>query len=252
MKTNVIAFCALCAIGVAGASADPFSLSGGGNIAGGDTTGDPLMNTFGGTTGVGTAVVDSLFESEITVDDGSGAVLLASLPVLSQSSDGTTAMASYDGGTFTIDLSLTMNGDGTLSHVMDITGSGNLRIWNYVDFDVAGSAGADTATLLAPGHIRQVDDNDIFAEVMSNSPAPFAWEIGGFPGLRDSIAAGTDLTNTDGGTASADNAFAFQWNLDLAAGPSTIDQTYALGVVPAPASAALVAFGACFASRRRR
>ena len=118
---------------------------------------------------------------------------------------------------------------GNLFQEMNITALSNLtiEIFHYADFDVAGSAGADSATLTAVGADIEIGISDGAGTVV-----PFigygagAYKVtdwanggGGRSLLRDLTDNGTDDLNDSGLPFTAgDFTGGFQWTLNLVAG----------------------------------
>ncbi len=215
----------LAALACTSAQAGPFTLTDGESMVAGNTcpvgSSVPVMlNAFSVPPAGGEPAEDSLFRNDVFIDDGTSVRRLNSLPALAFAATATTLDASFDGGTFQVDLAYDLDASGFLSETITISAISavTLRVWDYTDFDVAGTLGSDTATLITPSQMSQVDSvANVTASVAVTTPVPDAFEIGEPVALVTQVAAGVDLCNVDGGAPSSDKAFAFQWNFVLAA-----------------------------------
>ena len=161
----------------------------------------------------------------------------------------------------TINYFLQANGDGsaatlseqvTFATVLGI----NLRLFQYDDFDVSGSAGGDTATRMNSSTIDQTDMN--FVETTGATPIPEFSEMGPFSALRTNITgtAGYNLNTAAGSgigeSQSGNMTFGYQWNRNLGAGDSFVLSTSKVAAIPEPATFAVLGLGALALLRRRR
>ncbi|MCH7946069.1 MAG: PEP-CTERM sorting domain-containing protein [Armatimonadetes bacterium] len=163
--------------------------------------------------------------------------------------------------TVTINYFLQANGDGSAANLSEqvtfatVLGI-NLRLFQYNDFDVSGSAGGDTATRLNSSTIDQTDMN--FVETTGATPIPEFSEMGPFAALRTNITgtAGYNLNTAAGsGIGESQNGnmtFAYQWNRNLGAGDSFVMSTSKVAAIPEPATFAVLGLGALALLRRRR
>lgn len=145
---------------------------------------------------------------------------------------------------------------GVCSQTMAITNNTGaalgLTIYNYCDFDVSASPGADSAQQVpngTPGH-QMVTDGTTNATAYYLADAFLGYQVASFAGLRTSILAGQggacyQLNNAGLPFGPGDYTGAYQWS--LAIGPGQTVQFKVLladGILPVSAnSAAAVPFG---------
>ncbi|MEM8957711.1 MAG: calcium-binding protein [Pseudomonadota bacterium] len=141
----------------------------------------------------------------------------------------------------------------------------SLTLFDYTDLDIRFNPQdqLDQATLIAPGVIETVSANSPIVITTTVTPTPDAHQITDFLTLYFAFFLDQDgptaLTDTPAlgepfPVPAGDNAFAFEWGFDLAAGESvTVSQTSVLAPVPLPAAAALLLSGlGAFAALRGR
>jgi len=136
----------------------------------------------------------------------------------------------------------------------------SIRFFQYVDFDLDGTIGGDTASS-SSSPVASVEQSDIsqLAETVV-TPGPNFYQIGACCGVEASILAGNDLTTSPGVQTSfgpGDASWAFQWNTRIANnGSFQISKDKNIRVaVPEPATLGLLGIGFAglgFAARRRR
>lgn len=137
---------------------------------------------------------------------------------------------------------------------MNTAGNMELELFNYADFDVGGTAGGDSADLMAPERMR-ITDGANFAEFQG--VASTAYQVTSFATLRGllSNASVDNLNNTGLPFGPGDWTGAFQWSsIMLAPGQSfTVVERLSVNVaVPTPGGAALLAMAGAVCLRRRR
>lgn len=129
------------------------------------------------------------------------------------------------------------------------------NFFQYVDFDLAGTAGGDTAELINANTIMQSENGFTVAETVA-TPRPSRYEIGLFPSILNKLNdnAVTNLNN-NGGPVVGDASWAFQWNFTLPPDGTFLISKIKHLTVPEPGS---VALGVCgllgigLMARRRR
>jgi hypothetical protein len=174
----------------------------------------------------------------------------------------------YTGAGFTIQIAYGVTGGTAGSHISDIaegihiTNTGNAPIdfhfFEYSDFDLGGTAGGDTVSLLNPFVWRQSGDGFSLSET-SGVPAAQRCEDAFFASTLTSLTGGNyNLANANGlcGTVGpGDVTWAWQWDPTIAAGGGFIiskDKTLAAGT-PEPGSLMLLGLGlASLAAFRRK
>jgi hypothetical protein len=178
--------------------------------------------------------------------------------------------ADIDGSGITVDIGFSLDGAsaGTglsdLGEQIDISNSSQqavaIRFFQYVDFDLDGTIGGDTASS-SSSPVASIEQSDVSAlsETVA-TPGPDRYQLGACCGIEASILAGNDLSTLPGVQSSfgpGDASWAFQWNRTIAAGGSfQISKDKNLRVaVPEPATLGLLGIGLSwlgFAARRRR
>lgn len=180
------------------------------------------------------------------------------------------AVTTYTSPLFTFELKFTLTGGSVGSGFSDVgesivitnTSAAPLvfHLFEYTNFNLNGTAGDDTGTLLNTSTIKQTDGVNALTQgtVGVNSGAPARWEISNYPSLIAKLNDGvpTTLANATSGI-SGNIEFAFQWDLNIGAGLSqSISKDKLLeNVVPEPTgllSMAMSLLGALTIWRRRR
>jgi hypothetical protein len=134
-----------------------------------------------------------------------------------------------------------------------------MRLFQYSDWDMAGTSGTDTVTRLNSSTMQQTDNVATLNTVVSGgTPIPEFSELGGFAGIRTNITTtnGYFLDTAAGGGIGqnfvGDGTYAFQWNRDLAAGGVFSMSTDKVLAVPEPGSMIALGLGAAALLARRR
>ncbi|MCW5755151.1 MAG: hypothetical protein KIT24_10645 [Phycisphaeraceae bacterium] len=129
----------------------------------------------------------------------------------------------------------------------------DVSFFQYVDFDLAGTAGSDFGEILN-GRVAQQSDTTSGVTVTETvvTPAPSHFDIKNWPDIISLFFDGLPTTlSDDPGPVFGDVAWAFQWNFTLVPGGSYLISKDKL-IVPAPGAVALLGFAGLAASRRRR
>ncbi len=126
----------------------------------------------------------------------------------------------------------------------------SLSFFQYVDFDLGGDAGDDFGQILGGNTIRQ-NDNEFFISETVVTPQPTIFQVGDADTLS-AMLNDNSIDTLDGTDSWQGNvAWAFQWDITLAAGQSYIiskDKS----IVPSPGSIALMGLAGLVLNRRKR
>lgn len=143
---------------------------------------------------------------------------------------------------------------GEIIRVQNLTNSAmSFHLFEYDDFDLAGTAGGDSAMLLNGSTIMQWEN---LTTAMVGTVPPFdRWEIASFPTILAKLTDGVpdDLANGTSPLGPGDMTFAMQW--DRVIGPNgtfLMSKNKRIEVVPEPASLAALGLGFAALLRRRR
>jgi len=165
---------------------------------------------------------------------------------------------------FALDGAFAGSGLSDLGEQIEISNSSgqavDIRFFQYVDFDLDGSIGGDSASSSSSpvASIEQSDISTLSETVVT--PGPDFYQIGACCGIEASILAGNDLTTSPGVQTAfgpGDASWAFQWNRRIGDnGSFQISKDKNIRVaVPEPATLGLLGIGLSwlgFAARRRR
>ncbi len=241
-----------------------FTLTDGGAIVDIDTSNGTIDNfVLGG--------IDHAFQHTYYLRNGDGgtAAGLGTFALLSSSNPlANYAELVYGNGTFEIQIRYLLTGAGQQADlaetvvVRNVSGqTASMRLFQYSDWDMAGTAGTDTVTRLNSSTMQQVDDIATGnTSIAGGTPIPEFSEMGAFAGLRTSILTtngyvlNTAAGNGIGQTFNGDGTYAFQWNRNLAPNASFAMSTDKVLAVPEPGSMIALGLGvtALLARRRRK
>jgi hypothetical protein len=118
----------------------------------------------------------------------------------------------------------------------------SISLFHYVDFDLNGTPGGDSATGGAPGLIQT--DGAVRLTYLPGT-LPSAYQGATYPGIQDLLtdSAVNNLNNTGLPFANGDFSMAYQWNLTIP-GNSSVTLTSVTAITPVPEPAAVVAVAA--------
>lgn len=147
------------------------------------------------------------------------------------------------------------SGSASLAEVITLrntsSSSMTLSFFQFVDFDLGVSFSDDSGEIVNGNTAFQYDGGSSILSETASTPAPDQFQMGNGVTMRAMLADGS-IDNLDGTDSFAgDVAWAFQWNITLAAGDSfLISKNKTL--VPTPGTLMLLGSAGFMASRRRR
>lgn len=146
-------------------------------------------------------------------------------------------------------------GEASLAEVFTVTNRTPddlmISIYNYLDADVGGSAGGDSAVLMGRDTIDITDNGDL---VRFSAPGSTAYQVMPWPQLLDELNDGDidNLNNTGLPFGPGDFTGAFQWTVVIPPFEKVKFFENISVIVPEPASLGLLAIGGLCMLRRRR
>ena len=169
------------------------------------------------------------------------------------SGDDDTLFVRHIGNGFEIETKYSLLGGSAGSNVADmaeqikITNTSgtalDFHFFQYSDFDLGGTAGGDSVSLVGGDKWVQTGDNATFSETVA-TPAPSHFEAASFPTTLNSLLDGSPTTLGDIASAGpGDVTWAWQWDFGIAAGGSVTISKDKNFVVPVPGAALLGALG---------
>jgi hypothetical protein len=175
-----------------------------------------------------------------------------SAPAISQPAANIVNIA-YADDVLSIDVTYLLTGGTIGSHQADIAESVrvinrsnsllSLSLFQYVDFDLNGSAAADSIVRPNENTIRQFEFDLATAETVF-TPVPTRWQAGRWPSIISRLEDGVITVLNDSGApfGPGDGTFALQWDVELNPGGSfLISKDKRIEAVPEPGS--LIALG---------
>ncbi len=165
----------------------------------------------------------------------------------------------YSAGGLTISVTFILtggsNGSGTadvaeIISIHNAAGLSGFSFFQYVDFDLGGTAGDDSVSFTNANTVVQSDASGAWVAETAAVPTPNRHEAGLFPSLRNNIdSASTYNLNGNNSAGPGDVAWAFQWD---ATGTDLIISKDKHIQIPAPGAALLGWMGLALAGWMKR
>ena len=181
--------------------------------------------------------------------------------------DDETLFIRYDGGTFDIEITYSLDGGLPGSGASDLAEQISINskteidldfhFFQYVDFDLNGTAGGDTGVFTNANTVRQSEAGARVTETVVTS-VPSHRELATVPTIFGKLTDGVATTLSDtpppgSGIGPSNLEWAFQWDFNLGSNSTfQISKDKNLKAIPEPTSYALALVGLCLAGRRRR
>src|SRR5262249_30256672 len=145
-------------------------------------------------------------------------------------------------GSMRSDLSENVKIDNLTANVL------NIHFFQYVDFDLNGSAAGDIAQILGGNTARQTKGSIVMSETVA-TPHPNHYEVNVFNSTLSSLNDGgpTTLNDNAGPSGPNDMTWAFQWDFSIPVG-GTVNISKDKSLVPEPASLGLMLIGGVLVS----
>ena len=121
----------------------------------------------------------------------------------------------------------------------------DLHLFDYTDFDLAGTADDDSAIMPSPTEVLQSDGRTVItAGETVVSPPPSHHEVNYFSNTRDSLNDGqpTTLNDSSNSVGPGDVTWAFQWDSGLRPGATLTTNVAMKDAVPIPEPATMLLF----------